>query len=181
MKGFTIKTLYLIRHAKSDWKDGSLSDFQRGLKRQGIQDLETMSSYLALRNINPDLILSSAALRAQLTADRLAEKMEVYPSIEYMNELYLTSPEMHLNVLSLQDDIYNSIMIVGHNPALSELANLVQDENFTKLPSLGILAINLDIEKWEDIIEHPHGKIDFFIFPKQFRYYMPGQIRAGLT
>ena len=181
MEGCKIKTLYLIRHAKSDWKDGSLRDFQRGLTKKGFQDLETMSSYLALRNINPDLILSSAALRAQLTTDKIAEKMEMPPSVEYMNELYLTSPEMHLNVLSLQDNSYNSIMIVGHNPALSELVNMIQDENFTKFPTLGILAIDLEIDNWEDVTKHPHGKIDFFIFPKQFRYYMPKDGKTRLS
>ena len=139
-----------------------------------------MGSYLALRRIKPDMVLSSAALRAQLTADGLAEKTECAGAVQYMDELYLTSPEMHMNVLSLQDDQYERIMLVGHNPALSEVANILQDENFTKFPTLGILTINLQIESWEQIKDAPHGKIDFFIFPKQFKYYMPGQIRASL-
>jgi phosphohistidine phosphatase len=179
-KGDFIKTIYLIRHAKSDWNNGKLSDFQRGLTKQGMHDLETMGSYLALRKVKPDLILSSAALRAQLTADGLAEKMNYKDSIQYMDELYLTKPEMIINVLSLQDDQYESIMLVGHNPALSELANILQDENFTKLPTLGVLAITLEVDSWEEIKEQCHGVIDFFIFPKQFKYYMPGQIRSTL-
>jgi len=157
-----------------------LNDFQRGLTKQGIQNLETMGAYLALRHIKPDLILSSAALRGQLTADGLAEKTGYTLPVQYMSELYFTEPEMHINVLSLQDDEYESIFLIGHNPALSELANMLQNENFTKFPTLGILAITLDIDSWEEIKEYHKGKIDFFIFPKQFKYYMPGQIRASL-
>jgi len=135
---------------------------------------------MGLRNIKPDMILSSAALRAQLTADGLAEKLGYTETIQYMDELYLTTPEMHINVLSLQEDAYDSIMLVGHNPALSELANILQHENFGKFPTLGVLSITLDIEFWEEIKESCHGTIDFFIFPKQFKYYMPGQIRSTL-
>jgi len=135
---------------------------------------------MALRNIKPDMILSSAALRAQLTADGLAEKIEYTQPVQYMDELYLTAPEMIINVLSLQEDSYESIMVVGHNPALSEVANILQHENFTKFPTLGVLAITLDIDSWEEIKESCHGTIDFFIFPKQFKYYMPGQIRSTL-
>ncbi len=139
-----------------------------------------MGSYLALRKINPDHILSSAALRAQLTADGLAQKIQYTDHIQYMDELYLTRPEMIMNVLSLQEDQHNSIFLIGHNPALTELANILQNENMTKFPTLGILAITLDIDSWEEIKESCHGKVDFFIFPKQFKYYIPEQIRTTL-
>jgi len=139
-----------------------------------------MGSYLALRKINPDHILSSAALRAQLTADGLAQKIQYTDHIQYMDELYLTRPEMIINVLSLQEDQHNNIFLIGHNPALTELANILQNENMTKFPTLGILAIMLDIDSWEEIKESCHGKVDFFIFPKQFKYYIPEQIRTTL-
>jgi len=139
-----------------------------------------MGSYLGLRKICPDMILSSAALRAQLTADGLAEKMGYTGKVQYLDELYLSRPEMHINVLSLQEDHYESLMLVGHNPALWELANTLQAENFAKFPTLGILALELQIDSWEEIKERCHASIDYFIFPKQFKYYMPGQIRATL-
>ena len=138
-----------------------------------------MGSYLALRNIMPDLILSSASLRTQLTADGLAKEIKYTNKIEYMKELYLRKPEMILDVLSHQEDKCDSIFIVGHNPSFTELVNLLQKENFTKFPTLGIVAINLDIDSWEDVV-NCDGKIDFFIFPKQFKYYMPKQIRSSL-
>ena len=136
-----------------------------------------MSSYMSLRSIEPDLMLSSSALRAQMTADQLAEKMEYQGRIHYMEELYMTRPETLLNIMTLQDNEYDKIFLIGHNPELTEFANLLIEEHFSKLPTLGILAINLDIDSWEDIGEDI-GEIDFFIHPKQFKYYLPKQIRT---
>ena len=136
-----------------------------------------MSSYMSLRSIEPDLMLSSSALRAQMTADQLAEKMEYQGRIHYMEELYMTRPETLLNIMTLQENEYDKIFLIGHNPELTEFANLLIEEHFSKLPTLGILAINLDIDSWEDI-EEDIGEIDFFIHPKQFKYYLPKQIRT---
>lgn len=146
-----------------------------------MHDLETMSSYMALRKIKPDLILSSCALRAQLTADGLAKKIRYSNHIHYMDELYLTRPEMALNVLSTQEDRYQSIFFIGHNPTLTELVNILIKDEFTKFPTLGIFALKLDIDSWKDINEVRNAEVDFFIFPKQFKYYVPKQIRAVLT
>ncbi len=179
-KEFDIKRLYLIRHAKSGWKKEDRSDIMRGLTKRGIHDLETMGSYMALRKIKPDLILSSCALMAQLTADLLANKTKYSDSTQYMEELYLTRPEMALNVLSTQEDRYESIFFINHNPTLTELVNIFMDDEFTKFPTLGIFALKLDIESWTEIIDTPNAEIDFFIFPKQFKYYMPKQIRTTL-
>lgn len=172
-----MKTLYLIRHAKSDWSDGKLSDFERGLTNKGLKNLTTMSSYMSLRDIVPDLMLSSSALRAQTTTDRLSEQIGYKGAVHYMNELYKSDVKTILNVLTLQEDIFESIFLIGHNPELTEFINYLIEDNFKKLPTLGIVAIELDIEKWEDISEGV-GKVDFFIHPKQFKYYMPKQIRT---
>jgi len=174
-----MKTLYLIRHAKSDWSDGSLSDFERGLKKRGHKDLTTISSYLSLQQLQPDLMLSSLALRAQITADELKKKIDYQGQIHYMEELYNSRPETLMNVLTLQDDSYETIFLVGHNPELTEFANFLVKDNFPKLPTLGVLAIHLDIDAWSEIKEEC-GEIDFFIQPKQFKYYMPKQIRTTL-
>ncbi len=174
-----MKTLYLIRHAKSDWSDGSLSDFERGLKKRGHKDLNTISSYLSIQELKPDLIISSLALRAQITADQLGKKIDYEGRIHYMEELYNSRPETIMNVLTLQDDSYETIFVIGHNPELTEFANFLLEDNFSKLPTLGVLAINLNIDSWNDISEKC-GEIDFFIQPKQFKYYMPKQIRTTL-
>ena len=152
----------------------------RKLNKRGLHDLETIGSYMALRKIKPDLILSSCALRTQLTADALAEKTGYRDHIYYMSELYLTRPEMVLNILSTQEDQHESIFYIGHNPVLTELVNMFINDDFTKFPTLGIFALKLDIDSWKEITEVRNAEIDFFIFPKQFKYYMPKQIKATL-
>jgi len=134
---------------------------------------------MALRKISPDLILSSLAFRAQLTADRLAKKIGYRNGIHYMEELYLVRPKTIMNVVSLQDDHYNSIFLIGHNPELTEFANILIEDDFTKLPTLGIVAIDLDIDSWSEIGD-TKGVVNFFIYPKQFKYYIPKQIRSTL-
>jgi len=176
-----IKTLYLVRHAKSDWSVRTQRDFERGLKKSGLSDLKTISSYLKLRQTKVDLILSSASLRTQLTADAFAQALSYTDTIQYMEELYLTPPEMIINVLSLQEDVYDSILLVGHNPALTELANILQDDAaMSKFPTLGVLSIHLDIDTWDEVKYKCHGETNFFISPKQFKYYMPKQIQTTL-
>jgi phosphohistidine phosphatase len=174
-----MKTLYLIRHAKSDWNDGSLHDFERGVNKKGRKSLKTMGSYLALQKIKPDLILSSLALRSQMTADKLAKKMKYEGKIHYMNELYNSRPDTLMNVLTLQDDMHEAIFLVGHNPELTEFANFLIENNFYKLPTLGVLALELDINSWADI-EEQCASIDFFIQPNQFKYFVPNQIRTTI-
>ena len=123
------------------------------------------------------MILSSSALRAQLTADTLAKKLKYKERIHYMKELYFSRPETIMNIISLQDNSCNRIFVIGHNPGLTEFGNMLLKEHFTKLPTMGVIAIQLDIENWEDI-EEKSGEVDFFIYPKQFKYYMPKQIRT---
>lgn len=139
-----------------------------------------MGSYLALQGLEPDLILSSLALRAQITALKLSEKIGYMGRIHYMEELYNSRPEALINVLALQDDNDNSIFLVAHNPALTEFANFLIRDNFPKMPALGVLALHLDVDSWGGIAKNC-GKIDFFIQPKQFKYYVPKQIRATLS
>ena len=172
------KTLYLVRHAKSDWSDGTLQDFERGVKKRGYKDLKMMGSYLLLRRIVPDAILSSHALRAQITADKLAKKIDYAGTIHYMEDLYQSSYTKLLNTILLQDDTLQSIFLVGHNPELTELANYLVKDNIMKIPTLGILAITFKTASWEEITEQT-GKVDFFIHPKQFKYYVPKQIQGS--
>jgi len=175
----TIKTLYLIRHAKSDWKDAKLSDFERGLSRQGKKDLKSMGSYIALAGVEPNLVLSSCALRAQMTVDGIVDRLEYSGKIHYINELYMEKPKTLLNVITLQDDQYDKMMVVGHNPELTELANIFLKEHIHKLPTLGLIEIQFDIESWEEIHD-TQGELGLFIYPNQFKYYIPKKIREGL-
>ncbi len=138
-----------------------------------------MGSYLRLHGIQPDLMLSSCSLRTQETADGLADKIAFEGPKYYLKELYLTSVETLKESIMMQENCFNTIFIIGHNPQLTEFINMLIDEHISKLPSLGIVAINFDIDEWNELDEK-QGELDFFIYPKQFKYYMPKQIRTLL-
>ncbi len=169
----------MIHHAKSEWDEPGASDFERSLSEKGRRDVKTLGSYLKLRGIRPDSIVSSCALRAQQTADGLADLTGFKGRIQYLNELYFTPPETMLQVLLMQDDEHDSLFFIGYNPQLTALANLLSREHIGKIPSMGILALKFSVDTWEALETH-RGAVDFMIFPKQFRYYMPQQIRATL-
>jgi phosphohistidine phosphatase len=175
-----MKTLYLIRHAKAGWNEPDTSDFERKISKKGKKDINTMGSYLSLVGIKPQLILSSCALRAQETSDLLGDKIGYDGKTHYLQELYLTAVDVIREIISIQEDDIDSMFIIGHNPQLHELANSLIDDHISKFPSLGVIALNFDITSWSDIYD-VKGEIDFFIFPKQFKYYMPKQIRAKLN
>jgi phosphohistidine phosphatase len=175
-----MKTLYLIRHAKSGWSVPNTSDFEREISKKGKKDIKTIGSYLSLIGVKPELILSSCALRAQQTTDLLAQKIAFDGKKHYLKELYLTGLEDILEIIYIQEESLDSMFIIGHNPQLHELANSLIDEHISKFPSLGVIAINFEIDSWSEINQQK-GKIDFFIFPKQFKYYMPKQIRTNLN
>ena len=155
------------------------SDFERGLTNRGRKDINTIGSYLKFQGIKPDLILSSCSLRTQETADGLGDKLEFEGPRLYLQELYLSSPETLKETLMMQEKSYDSILVVGHNPQVTDLVKILTDEHISKMPALGVAAINFDIEDWSEL-ETAKGEIDFFIYPKQFKYYMPKQIRTTL-
>ena len=80
----------------------------------------------------------------------------------------------------MQDDSYEAIFVIGHNPQITDMANMLIDEHISKIPTMGVVAIEFDVSKWSDIFQQK-GHLDFFIYPKQFQYYVPNQIRAVLN
>jgi len=125
-------------------------------------------------------VISSCSLRTQETADKLADKLEFEGPRYYLSELYLTPPETLRDILMMQEKHFESILVVGHNPQVTEVVNMLTEEHVSKIPTVGVIAINFDIDEWSELIE-AKGEIDFFIYPKQFKYYMPKQIRATLA
>jgi len=174
-----MKRLYLIRNAHAGWDEPGSSDYEREISEEGRKSIKTIGSYLLLRGIVPDLILSSCTLRAQETADGLAEILEFGGSRYYLDELYLTPSERIREIIAVQDREVERLFVVAHTPPLHELANSMMDEHLSKFPHLGVTAIDFDIEEWSEV-EEKRGKLDFFIYPKQFEYFMPRQIRAHL-
>jgi len=162
-----MKKLYLIRHAKSDWSDLNKNDFDRGLNKRGKRSIPLMAKALQEKGFIPDLILSSAAKRARKTAKGLAKVLHYKNQIIFDEALYFTEPEEMMEKVQKVDDRYGSLFLVGHNPEITELSNMLTTEYIDNIPTLGIVAISFDIQKWNDI-GRGKGKMEAFIFPKMF-------------
>ncbi len=174
-----MKKIYLIRHAKAEGFLEGISDFERTLKKRGVKDIEMIASYMALQGISPDVILSSCAMRAEQTALQFAEKLDFDGEKYFLEELYYAPNKEILSIIMAQEKSCDSIFVIGHNPQLNELVNFLSSEYISKIPTTGVVALSFDINSWSEI-EGVKGELDFFIYPKQFEYYMPKQIRTTL-
>jgi len=162
-----MKTLYLVRHAKSSWKYPNLDDFERPLNKRGRKNAPFMGKILKKLNVAPDLIISSPANRAAMTARIIAAKIN-YPleKIRYSETIYEFSEDALIHVIKQLDNSVNKAMVVGHNPAINGLANYIGDQPISNVPTCGIYCVDLDISSWVKICENC-GKLIFFEFPKK--------------
>jgi len=175
-----MKKIYFIRHAKAESFLEGVSDFERTLKKRGLKDIATIASYMALQGISPDIILSSCVMRAEQTALALAEKLDFEGKKYFLEELYYAPIQEVLGIIMAQGQSCDSIFVIGHNPQLNELVNTLSSEHINKIPTAGVVALSFAIDSWSEV-EDVKGELDFFIYPKQFRYYMPKQIRTTLS
>ena len=123
-----MKTIYLVRHAKSSWKYPNLDDFERPLNKRGRKNAPFMGSILKKLKVAPDLILSSPANRASMTARIIANKIS-YPleKICFSESIYQFSANALIDAIKHLDDVVNKAMLVGHNPALTDEHRLIYD------------------------------------------------------
>ena len=160
-----MKTLYLVRHAKSSWKYPELDDFERPLNRRGRAGLESMGEFLKEVKAAPDLIISSPATRAATTARIIAYKIH-YPleKILYSEYIYLSDEDVLLNFIQDIDNDVKEAMLIGHNPALTDLANYISKQQIGNIPTCGIFCVEFNISSWRKISEQC-GILKFFEFP----------------
>lgn len=161
-----MKKLTLVRHAKSSWDNPELSDFDRPLNKRGQRDLPLMAERLVQFNLQPDLILSSSALRAITTAEQVA-RAQNYPGerIIEVPELYHVRLETLINLLQGQSDHYRHLMVVGHNPTLELAGHYLTGERLAKLPTSGVVHIALSVTSWEELAESC-GTLELLDYPK---------------
>jgi phosphohistidine phosphatase len=163
-----MKTIYLVRHAKSSWKDQGLPDYDRPLNKRGKRDAPFMGEVLNDQKIRPDYIISSSAKRAKKTALEIAAKIG-YPhnKILFNKEVYAASSSTLIELVKKTDEKFDSIMIFGHNPGLTLLNNHISNHYIDNIPTCGVVAIEID-NKWNDIDKNS-GKFLFFEHPKMYR------------
>jgi phosphohistidine phosphatase len=161
-----MKTLYLMRHAKSSWKDPDLADHERPLNKRGKKDAPEMGRRLKKQGVQLDIIVSSDAKRAMDTAAAVATILGL-PSklIRPTTVLYHGSPDRILDVVYALKNKWKQAMVVGHNPGFTELANRFYPHAITNVPTAGIVALGFDVSSWRHI---ERGNLDFsyFDYPK---------------
>jgi len=146
------KQLIIVRHGKSSWKYESIADIDRHLKEKGIHDVYAMAERLKEEDIYPDLIISSEAPRALHTSLIFARTLEYPTSKIHLKEIfYHGSKQDVLNVIRNVPDDADSIMIFGHNPTFTDLANHFLPEGLDKLPTSGMAVIEFNSESWTEI------------------------------
>ncbi len=161
-----MKTLTLLRHAKSSWKDTSLQDRERPLNRRGQRDAPVIAERIKESGIRPSLILSSPAVRAWTTAKSIAHEIG-YP-IEFLQQeqrLYHASTRNLLVVIAEQDDGFNNLMIVGHNPGLTDFANHLIPGLTHNIPTCGFVSLEIDCDNW-NLDQDAEIKLLIYDYPK---------------
>jgi len=163
-----MKTLYLVRHAKSDWADDGLADIDRPLNKRGYRDAHTMSALMKEKKLLPQLIITSPAIRAISTALIFCRNLKLdYSTIVIDESLYGTDVKHYIDSVSQIDNKYKSIMLFGHNPIISDFANSLTSPFMESLPTCGIAGIRKsgDSEDWKSFLSKK-GELILYDFPK---------------
>lgn len=164
-----MKTLYLIRHAKSSWKDLSLKDFERPLNKRGKHDAPFMAKILLKKQVEFDKIISSNALRAKKTTKKISSELNIEKEkIEWNKHIYSARESSLFTMISKIKSKYNTVGLVGHNPELTNLSNILCNEHIYNIPTTGIVEIAFNVERWSEIKEKS-GEFISFEYPKKYQ------------
>ncbi len=161
-----MKTLYLIRHAKSSWAEVGMKDFDRSLEERGLRDAPKMAKLLRGMPVQPDYMISSPAKRAFTTAQYFALGLN-FPvdKIEKEMEIYEAEEAALLHIVRGLPDDKNTILMFGHNPGFTYFANKFAKKHIENVPTCGIVVIELTADKWKDFNEKT-ATVKDFIYPK---------------
>jgi phosphohistidine phosphatase len=151
-----MKTLLLLRHAKSSWDQPEIQDHSRPLNKRGKHDAPLVGKLLREQDLVPGLIISSTARRAQDTARLVAEACGYEGEIELCQEMYLSDASSYMDILHNLPDQLERVLLVGHNPDLQELLSLLADYE-EPFPTAGLAQVELPISSWQSLNEATDG------------------------
>jgi phosphohistidine phosphatase len=161
-----MKTLLLLRHAKSSWKKAGLPDHERPLNKRGKKEAPMVGAYLKEKGLVPDLILSSTARRAQDTAETVAEVCGYEGQVQLYQDLYMSDPTSYLDILRCLPDQANRVLVVGHNPDAEDLLALLTEVK-EHMSTAALAIINLPISSWEELNEATDGRLQDLWVPRE--------------
>jgi len=153
-----MKTLLLMRHAKSSWKDHKLTDIERPLNKRGKKDAPRMGNLIKEKELQPQVILSSPALRAKQTIELFSDNLDYKGKVEYLDGFYLAEPVVYADALRALPDSIERVMVVGHNPGLEGLVQILSGQ-VESLPTAAIAYIVLPISHWSELSSDTRGEI----------------------
>ena len=162
-----MKTLYLVRHAKSSWKEADLSDHERPLNKRGELDAPRMGIRLRKRKPQPKAIISSSAVRAKTTAKLFATEIGFPKSdISIDERLYGAGPTDVVSIIHELNDTVDCAMLVGHNPTFTELVNSLGHCHIDNVPTCGMAILTFPVNTWK-AIKNGKGELQDFDYPKK--------------
>ena len=160
-----MKTLLILRHAKSSWKYPELSDYDRPLNSRGKRDAPRMGKYLRQQGLIPDRILTSSAKRARKTANKVAKSCGYTGKVKKIAAFYDAVPGIYFETLQALPDKYQSVMVVGHNPTMERLVNYLTGQ-IERMPTAALAHIDLPIQQWEALDLYTKGTLVNLWTPK---------------
>ena len=161
-----MKTLLLLRHAKSSWKESGLTDHDRPLNKQGRHDAPRIGHLIGQLGLCPDLIVTSSAVRARTTAQTVADHCGYENTIHQTDDLYLAPPVSYVDTANLFPDDVHRALAVGHNPGISYLL-LALTEVSEGFPTAALAQIELPIDSWTEFTESTRGRLVNFWRPRE--------------
>ncbi|MCB9035195.1 MAG: histidine phosphatase family protein [Lewinellaceae bacterium] len=163
-----MKTVFFVRHAKSSWDNPSLRDIERPLNKRGKRDAPFMGKLLKGKGIQPDRLISSPANRAFTTAKYFAQALGIAEAeIESDKRIYDAYPEDILDIVQELPDDYSMVLVFGHNPTFTGVANLFTEDYISNVPTCGIFRIDAEVESWRDFREGK-GLLTEYHYPRQY-------------
>ncbi|RYG03354.1 MAG: histidine phosphatase family protein [Chitinophagaceae bacterium] len=160
------KRILLIRHAKSDWGNPSIRDFDRPLNKRGHAAAPEMARRMVRQNIYPELMVSSPALRALTTAKYFAKEWNVNESlIQTDKNIYEADIKNLLTVVNALHNEFHTIALFGHNPGLTDFANYLSDVNIYNMPTCSIVLLEFPFDDWH-LVSGSTAKVLLFDYPK---------------
>ncbi len=164
-----MKKLLLIRHAKSDWSDLQQTDFERPLNKRGKRNSPEMAARLVERDLRPGLWLCSTAARARETVKLMLPAFDLSLSdVRFLDELYLASPEEIIRTIRREGGRADVLFLTGHNPGITDLANMLSPVRLDNMPTCGVFGIDLPLSEWKELQAVPYV-FDFFDYPKKLQ------------
>ena len=160
-----MKSIFLLRHAKSSWKDQSLPDFERPLNRRGRRAAETIGSYLRAKEIVPDLVLSSTAIRARETLEIVVKTAKWRAEVRYDERIYEAGAIRLLEIVSQIENDRETVLVVGHNPGMEEFLQLLSGK-IEQIPTGGLAKLVLKTSKWVTVLDKK-ASLEWLIRPRE--------------